>query len=67
MRAKEEEKRRTAFSLHQSGILQQKKGNYKEAEKFYSKSLEIFEELSDKPGIASSLHQLGMIRQEKGD
>jgi hypothetical protein len=67
MRAKEEDKRRTAFSLHQSGIIEHKKGNYEEAEMFYSKSLEIFEELGDKPGIASSFHQLGMIRQEKGD
>ncbi len=36
MRAKEEDKRRTAFSLHPSGIIEQKKGNYEEAEKFFS-------------------------------
>jgi len=33
-----EDKRRTAFSLHQSGIIEQRKGNYKEAEKLYSKA-----------------------------
>ena len=42
-------------------------GNYKEAEKCYEESLDLFESLEDKYGISQSLHQLGVIHQYRGE
>ncbi|MBU7010221.1 MAG: tetratricopeptide repeat protein [Theionarchaea archaeon] len=42
-------------------------GNYKEAEKYYTQSLELAESLGDKQGIAISLHQLGMLQYGQGN
>ncbi|MFD0813041.1 tetratricopeptide repeat protein [Amycolatopsis umgeniensis] len=52
---------------HQLGILAQARGDYVEAERRYTDSLTINEELGNRVGIASGYHQLGMIAQLRGD
>jgi len=60
-----EDKIRTALSLHPFGIIEQKKGNYEEAERLYNESLAIKKELGDREGIAKSLYNLGKIQQDR--
>ena len=62
-RAKEEDKKITSFSLHQSGIIEQKKGNCEEAERLYKERLKLKKERGDREGIAKSLYNLGKIQQ----
>jgi tetratricopeptide (TPR) repeat protein len=42
-------------------------GELKEAEKYYTQSLDLAESLGDKQGIAQSLHQLGMLQEDQGN
>ena len=58
-------KRRAGF-LHQLGLVAQKRGSYDEALEWYRKSLEIYEELGSRVGMASSYHQLGMVAEDRG-
>ena len=53
--------------MHNLAMVLQSIGNYKEAEKYYTQSLKLAEELGDKQGIASSLHQLGNIQILQGN
>lgn len=48
------------FLLHK-GILAKETGNIEDAQRLYDESLNIFQELGDKIGIAKNLHQLGML------
>jgi tetratricopeptide (TPR) repeat protein len=59
--------REAAASLHQLGMLAQRRGDYPEAEAQYRRSLAIFEELGDRAGLARSYHQLGILAQDRGD
>jgi len=56
-----------AFLFSEKANLHYMLGEYKEAEKYYTQSLELFESLGDKQGIAYSLHQLGMLQQDQGN
>jgi tetratricopeptide (TPR) repeat protein len=48
-----------AASQHQLGRVAQERGRLDEAQDWYTKSLEIKEELGDPPGMAITYHQLG--------
>ena len=37
-----------------------------EAEDWYRRSLNIEEELGNRPGMANTFHQLGMVAQDRG-
>ncbi|RLC77298.1 MAG: hypothetical protein DRI61_11785, partial [Chloroflexi bacterium] len=50
-----------ATSLHQIGMIHEKRGEYEEALECYQKSLAIFERLEDQRGIAKSLGQIWII------
>ena len=50
-----------AAACHNLGIVAQDRGRLEEAEDWYRKSLAIYEDLGDRPGMASSYHQLGMV------
>ncbi|MEU4522939.1 CHAT domain-containing protein, partial [Amycolatopsis sp. NPDC024027] len=52
---------------HQLGVLAQARGDYAEAERRYTDSLTVKEELGDRAGMASSYHQLGILAQARGD
>lgn len=56
-----------AASLHQIGMIRQKRGEYDAALELYERSLKIVEEIGDREGVASSLHQIGMIHQDRGE
>ncbi len=60
-----------AHSLHQLGIISQKKGDFDGANGHYRASLDmerrIHGEDADHPNIATSLDQLAMILQKKGN
>ena len=47
-------------------MIHQQQGRYDDAVKSYQESMNIFEELGNKSGIAITLHQLGMIHQHQG-
>jgi tetratricopeptide (TPR) repeat protein len=51
---------------HQLGIVEQERGRMDEAEQLYLKSLEISEQLGDRPGMARSYHHLGRAEEERG-
>jgi tetratricopeptide (TPR) repeat protein len=56
-----------AKSYHELGNLSYRRGHYDQALDWYRKSLEIFEALGDRAGVASSHGQLGVVAQERGD
>ncbi|NBC34506.1 MAG: tetratricopeptide repeat protein [Alphaproteobacteria bacterium] len=56
-----------AVACHQLGIVAQKRGDLDDAERWYRKSLEMWQALGDRPGMATTYHQLGMVAQERGD
>ena len=43
------------------------RGDYDQALDWYRKSLEIFEALGDRAGMANSYHQLGIVAHKRGD
>lgn len=47
--------------LHQLGILSYRRGDYDQALDWYRKSLDIFEQLGNRAGMATSYHQLSSI------
>jgi tetratricopeptide (TPR) repeat protein len=49
------------------GTILEALGEYKEAEKYYTQSLDLKESLGDKQGIAQSLHQLGNLQERQGN
>jgi tetratricopeptide (TPR) repeat protein len=53
--------------IHQLGVLAQGRGDYPEAERRYTQSLEIFERLGNQVGMAAGYHQLGVLAQGRGD
>ena len=56
-----------ASSYHQLGIVAQDRGALDQADDWYRKSLTIFEELGNRPGMARSYHQLGIVAYLRGD
>ena len=56
-----------ASSYHQLGIVAQERRNFKEAEKWYLKSLEVKERLGDEYHAAPTYHQLGIAAQDQRD
>ena len=56
-----------AFALNNIGIIFDIKGDYDNGIDYYSQSLEIFEEMGNKEGIASSLNNLGAIYKVQGN
>ena len=56
-----------AVGYHQLGMVEEKRGNLDAAEKWYHKSLEIEEQLGNRPGMAGSYHQLGMVEEKRGN
>jgi tetratricopeptide (TPR) repeat protein len=65
--AASEHQREMAAVLHQRGILAQSRGDYDAALEHHRRSLEIFEQLGDRAGVASSLNAIGLVLQERGD
>ncbi len=59
---------RTNISViyYQLGMTAQDRGRLDEAEDWYRQALTIFEELGDRPGMASTYHQLGITAQRRG-
>ena len=55
-----------AISLHQIGLIQQKRGDYEQALEYYQRSLKIKEELGNRAGMARSLGQIGQLLTETG-
>ena len=51
---------------HNLGIVIEGQGRLDEAEGWHRKSLAIFEDLGNRPGMAASYYQLGMIAQHQG-
>ena len=51
---------------HQLGSTAQDRGRLDEADDWYRKALTIFEELGNRPYMASTYHQLGMTAQHRG-
>ena len=56
-----------ADAYHQLGIIAQERGDYKSAEKWYMKAVEIRERLEQMGDVAGSYHQLGMLAQLQND
>jgi len=56
-----------AVAFHQLGIVAQTRGELDAAQDWYRKSLDIKDELGDRPGIARSYHQLGRVAQLRGE
>ena len=56
-----------AFALNNIGIIFDIQGDYDKGIDYYSQSLEIFEEMGNKEGIASSLNNLGAIYKVQGN
>ncbi|MGW5715694.1 tetratricopeptide repeat protein, partial [Amycolatopsis sp. NPDC003865] len=52
---------------HHLGMLAHARGEYGEAERRYTDSLTILEELGDRAGMAVSYHQLGMLAHDRGE
>jgi tetratricopeptide (TPR) repeat protein len=48
-------------------MIAQDQGELDHAERWYRKSLDIREQLDNRPGMASSYHQLGIIAQLRGE
>ncbi len=61
------QQRYLANQYHQLGIVAQKRGDLDQADGWYRKSLTTFEELDNRPGMATSYHQLGNVAQDRGD
>ncbi len=59
--------RLAAVCTHTRGYVAQERGDLVGAESWYRKSLEIDEQLGNRPGLASSYHQIGMVVQDRGD
>ena len=55
-----------AVIYHQLGMTAQFRGQLEEADDWCRKSLAIFEELGNRPGMAGAYHQLGMTAQDRG-
>jgi tetratricopeptide (TPR) repeat protein len=55
-----------ASGYHQLGMVAQDRGRLAQAERWYRKSLDIAEDLGNRPGMASGYHQLGMVAQDRG-
>ena len=53
--------------IHNFGILQQKRGNYNSALKYYQQAIKIKEELGNMVSMGHSLHQLGSIEYLRGN
>ncbi|MEE8586207.1 MAG: tetratricopeptide repeat protein, partial [Acidobacteriota bacterium] len=60
------DQRNLAVGYHLLGMVEQQRGQLDEAEGWYRKSLQINEELGDRPGLARSFHQLGIVEQKRG-
>ncbi|OFX46498.1 MAG: hypothetical protein A2046_15510 [Bacteroidetes bacterium GWA2_30_7] len=60
-------KKLLASSLNNIGYIYQMKGNIPMAIEYDSKSLKIYEEISDKKGMAASFNNLGVIYYNQGD
>lgn len=56
-----------SVSLHQLGVVAQRRWQFDEAERWHWRSLSINERIGDEHGQATSLHELGMIAEERGD
>ena len=56
-----------AFALNNIGIIFDIQGDYDNGIDYYSQSLEIYEEMGNKEGIASSLNNLGAIYKVQGN
>lgn len=56
-----------AFALNNIGIIYDIQGDYDKGIDYYSQSLEIFEEIGNKQGIATSLNNIGTIYKVQGD
>jgi tetratricopeptide (TPR) repeat protein len=56
-----------AMAIHDSAIVAQAQGDYREARRLYQESLDIKQQLGDHAGVAISLQQLGMLAQAQGD
>lgn len=54
------------MSYHALGMTAQGQRRFDEAEKWFRKSLDIKEELGDRPGLASAYHELGVLVQSQG-
>ena len=55
-----------AVTYHQLGNTARDRGRLDEADDWYRKSLQIKEELGNRPGMATSYHQLGITAQQRG-
>jgi len=56
-----------ADTLHQIGMIHQKRGDLDTSLMYYRKALEMSQKIGDFHGAASSLQQLGKLHQYKGD
>jgi len=56
-----------AGAYHQLGMIAEERRDFDEAQKWYQKSLAIFEKLGNEHGAASTYHQLGRIAEERRD
>jgi tetratricopeptide (TPR) repeat protein len=56
-----------AVCSHNLGIAAQQQGDYDEARRLYQESLDIFEQLGDRPHTGGTKHQLGMLAHDQGD
>lgn len=56
-----------SIGYHLQGIANYFKGNYPKALDYYTKSLQIREELQDKEGISASLNNIGIIYRNQGN
>jgi hypothetical protein len=55
-----------ALTYHNLGMTAQDRGRLEEAQDWYRKSLTIFEELGDRPGMALTYAQLGLLAEDRG-
>ena len=53
--------------IFSKGLLTMKTGQFKEASRFFKKSLNLFHDIKDKTGIAQSLYRSGQVALETGD
>ncbi|MEE8585430.1 MAG: tetratricopeptide repeat protein [Acidobacteriota bacterium] len=60
-------RRHLATAYHQLGGVAQLRGDLEGAARWYRRSLEINEELGNRPGMSDSYHQLGIVAQDRGD
>lgn len=56
-----------AVIIHDKGMIEQKRGNFKEAKKLFQQSLDISEKLGDKEGIAKTYSHLARIYRDQGN